>query len=161
VSTEDVGTEESTASTSGNDASSEERSTQEKLEDAGATFVRALGNVMDVLFDQAKVELETAAKAGRSRLELRQLKKDLAAMYTKFGREMMELVESSAITHEDALRGAGRISELQERIQTMEGQISDYEAALAEAAAERAAAFAAGAGDSAAPSDEPAAPSED
>ena len=161
MSTEDVGTEESSTNTSGNDASSEERSTQEKLEDAGATFVRALGNVMDVLFDQAKVELETAAKAGRSRLELRQLKKDLAAMYTKFGREMMELVESGAITHDDAVRGSGRISELQERIQTMEGQISDYEAALAEAAAERASAFTGNAAASAASTDETAAASED
>ncbi len=69
--------------------------------------------------------------------------------------------ESGAITHEDAARGAGRISELQERIQTMEGQISDYESALAEAAAERASAFGRNAGDSAAPSEEPAAPSED
>ena len=161
MSTEDVGTEESSANTSGSEASEEERSTQEKLEDAGATFVRALGNVMDVLFDQAKVELETAAKAGRSRLELRQLKKDLAAMYTKFGREMMDLVESGAVTHEDAVRGAGRITELQGRIEAMEGEISDYEAALAEAAAERASAFTGSAGESTAPSDEPAAPSED
>ena len=152
MSTEDLGTEETSQESSSDDAQNEDRSTQEKLEDAGATFVRALGNVMDVLFDQAKVELETAAKAGRSRLELRQLKKDLASMYTKFGQEMMELVQSGAVDHEDALRGAERITELQERIQSMEGEISDYESALAEAAAQRASAFTGTDGESDTPS---------
>ena|GEM_PF-3771806 len=152
MSTEDLGTEETSQETSSDDAQNEDRSTQEKLEDAGATFVRALGNVMDVLFDQAKVELETAAKAGRSRLELRQLKKDLASMYTKFGQEMMELVQSGAVDHADALRGAERITELQERIQSMEGEISDYESALAEAAAQRASAFTGTDGESDTPS---------
>ena len=123
------------------EATDDARSTQEKLEEAGATFVRALGSVMDVLFDQAKVELETAAKAGRSRLELRQLRKDLTGMYSKFGAEMHERVTSGAIVDETAQIGATRITELLERISSMEAQISDYEAQLAAAAAERATSF--------------------
>jgi polyhydroxyalkanoate synthesis regulator phasin len=89
----------------------------------GAAVGEALGGLVRAMMARGKVGLERAATDGRTRLELRQLRKDRETMYLKLGRELRQLVEAGEITHPGMVRGAERIGELDQKISALEAKV--------------------------------------
>jgi hypothetical protein len=82
----------------------------------------ALGNVMRLMLERGQSRVERAAADGRTRLELRQLRRDRDAMYRKLGREVRLLLEAGEIDHPGIRRGVERITLLDEKLADMGGR---------------------------------------
>ncbi len=107
---EDDGTVETTR------GASPERGARRELGDA-------LGELMGRLLHRGRLEVERAARLGRERLTLRQLRIDRDRMYQKLGKEARHLLEGGELTHPGVRRGVERIKDLEARILEMEDQI--------------------------------------
>lgn len=81
-------------------------------EPLGEMFADLLGK----LWRRGRVEMEKAAKKGRERLTLRQLRADRDRMYQKLGKEARQLLEAGDIDHPGLRRGVERVRELEARL---------------------------------------------
>jgi hypothetical protein len=68
------------------------------------------------LWRRGRVEMEKAARKGRERLTLRQLRGDRDRMYQKLGKETRQLLEAGELEHPGIRRGVERIRELEARL---------------------------------------------
>jgi polyhydroxyalkanoate synthesis regulator phasin len=75
------------------------------------------------LFRRGRVEVERAAKRGRERLTLRQLRTDRDRMYQKLGKETRNLLEAGEVEHPGLRRGVERIVELERKLQDLEDEL--------------------------------------
>lgn len=75
-------------------------------------FAELLGK----LWRRGRVEMERAARKGRERLTLRQLRGDRDRMYQKLGKEARALLEAGEIDHPGLRRGIERVRELEARL---------------------------------------------
>lgn len=76
----------------------------------------ALGGLLRGMLVRSRTEVERLASDGRSRLELRQLRKDRQVMYSKLGKEVRALLEAGELDHPGLARGVQRIQGLDDRI---------------------------------------------
>ncbi|MFN7144670.1 MAG: hypothetical protein ACK4YP_12910 [Myxococcota bacterium] len=81
-------------------------------EPLGEMFSELLGK----LWRRGRVEMEKAARKGRERLTLRQLRADRDRMYQKLGKEARQLLEAGDIDHPGLRRGVERVRELEARL---------------------------------------------
>ena len=81
-------------------------------EPLGEMFASLLGK----LWRRSRVEMERAAKRGKERLTLRQLRSDRDRMYQKLGKEARNLLEGGEIAHPGLARGVERIRELEAKL---------------------------------------------
>jgi len=86
-------------------------------------LAEVVGDLLGRLWRRGRVEVEKAAKRGRERLTLRQLRTDLDRMYQKLGKEARHLLEGGELDHPGIRRGVERIRELEERIAEAEDQM--------------------------------------
>jgi hypothetical protein len=73
------------------------------------------------LLGRGRSELGRAAKSGRSKLELRQLQKDLDHFWARLGKTSRRLVEAGEIDHPALRKAMHRIDELERQIDTLRG----------------------------------------
>ncbi len=88
-------------------------------EPIGEMFAELLGK----LWRRGRVEMERAARKGRERLTLRQLRADRDRMYQKLGKEARALLEAGEIEHPGLRRGVDRVRELEARLLEAEDAI--------------------------------------
>lgn len=105
----DEGRGEARAESSGGDGRERRLASDEPL---GEMFADLLGK----LWRRGRVEMEKAAKKGRERLTLRQLRADRDRMYQKLGKEARQLLEAGDIDHPGLRRGVERVRELEARL---------------------------------------------
>ena len=86
-------------------------------------LVGAVGDIMGKIWKRGRVEAERAAKKGRERLALRQLRIDRDRMYEKLGKEARHLVEGGEVHHPGLERGVERIRDLEARIEEAEREV--------------------------------------
>jgi hypothetical protein len=86
-------------------------------------LAEVVGDLLGRLWRRGRVEVEKAAKRGRERLTLRQLRTDRDRMYQKLGKEARHLLEGGELDHPGIRRGVERIRELEERIAEAEDQM--------------------------------------
>ncbi|MDP2312614.1 MAG: hypothetical protein Q8P41_06885 [Pseudomonadota bacterium] len=79
-------------------------------------LVELFTDLMGKLWRRGRVEMEKAARKGRERLELRQLRSDRDRMYQKLGKEARLLLEAGELDHPGLRRGVERIRELEARL---------------------------------------------
>jgi len=79
-------------------------------------LVEAVGGIVGRMLKVGLGEAEKAARKGRDRLALRQLRNDRDRMYTKLGKEARQLLEAGEIDHPGLRRGVERLRELEERL---------------------------------------------
>lgn len=83
---------------------------------ADAPLGDAVADLFGKILRRGRVELEKAARKGRERLTLRQLRADRDRMYQKLGKETRQLVEAGDLDHPGLRRGVERIKELEQRL---------------------------------------------
>jgi hypothetical protein len=76
----------------------------------------AVSDLLGKLWRRGRVEVEKAARRGRERLALRQMRADRDRMYQKLGKEARQLVEGGDLDHPGLRKGIARITELEARI---------------------------------------------
>lgn len=81
-------------------------------EPVGEMFAELLGK----LWRRGRVEMERAARKGRERITLRQLRADRDRMYQKLGKEARALLEAGEIDHPGLRRGTERVKELEAKL---------------------------------------------
>jgi hypothetical protein len=79
-----------------------------------------LFSLLSVIKSRAKEKIDQIAANGKTKLELRSLKKDRNKMYEKLGREVERLVEAGEISHPGLIRGVERMTELGTRIEAVQ-----------------------------------------
>jgi hypothetical protein len=62
--------------------------TREGLEEAGAGFLKALGDGLGTLLDRGAQEIESVAKTGKAQYDLIQARRERDALYQKLGRAL-------------------------------------------------------------------------
>ena len=81
---------------------------------------QAVGDVFSTLVNRLVVRgrrgIGRAARAGRTRLELRQLQRDRDAFWMRLGKTAYHLVEAGEIEHPALRKAMSRIDELEARI---------------------------------------------
>ncbi|MDP2308343.1 MAG: hypothetical protein Q8P18_20150 [Pseudomonadota bacterium] len=75
------------------------------------------------LWRRGRVEMERAARKGRERLTLRQLRTDRDRMYQKLGKEARQLLEGGELDHPGLRRGVERIRELEAKLLQAEDDV--------------------------------------
>lgn len=75
------------------------------------------------LWRRGRVEMEKAARRGRERLTLRQLRSDRDRMYQKLGKEARLLLEGGELDHPGLRRGVERIRELEAKLLAAEDAV--------------------------------------
>ena len=80
-------------------------------------------DLLGKLFRRGRVEVEKAARKGRERLTLRQLRSDRDRMYQKLGKEARNLLEAGELDHPGIRKGVERIAELERRLQELEDEL--------------------------------------
>ena len=80
----------------------------------------AVGGIVGKLWKRGLGEAEKAARKGRDRLVLRQLRSDRDRMYQKLGKEARHLFEGGELDHPGIGRGVDRIRDLEAKIQEAE-----------------------------------------
>ncbi len=75
-----------------------------------------LSDLVGKLWRRGRVEMEKAARKGRERLTLRQLRSDRDRMYQKLGKEARQLLEGGELDHPGLRRGVERIRELEAKL---------------------------------------------
>ncbi len=75
-----------------------------------------LAELAGKLWRRGRIEVEKAARKGRERLTLRQLRGDRDRMYQKLGKEARLLLEGGELDHPGLRRGVERIRELEARL---------------------------------------------
>lgn len=73
------------------------------------------------LVRRGRLELGRAARSGRTRLEQRQLAKDLDHFWVRLGKTAFRLVEAGEIDHPALRQAMARIEELEAQIDTARG----------------------------------------
>jgi hypothetical protein len=102
----------------------------------------AVADLFGKLWRRGRVEVERAARRGRDRLALRQLRTDRDRMYQKLGKETRQLLEAGEIEHPGIRRGVERIMELERKLLEAEdalkaaGEAEEAEEPEGEAASE-------------------------
>ncbi|MFZ5480365.1 MAG: hypothetical protein ACOZNI_26615 [Myxococcota bacterium] len=76
----------------------------------------AVADLLGKIWRRGRVEVEKAARRGRERLALRQMRVDRDRMYMKLGKEARQLVEGGELDHPGLRKGMARIAELEARI---------------------------------------------
>lgn len=76
----------------------------------------AVADLLGKILRRGRVEVERAARKGRERLALRQMRGDRDRMYQKLGKEARQLLEAGELDHPGLRRGMERIRELEARI---------------------------------------------
>src|SRR5262245_22291225 len=76
----------------------------------------AVAELFGKIWRRGRVEVEKAARRGRERLALRQMRGDRDRMYQKLGKEARQLVEGGDLDHPGLKKGVARIAELEARI---------------------------------------------
>lgn len=76
----------------------------------------AVADLLGKILRRGRVEVERAARKGRERLALRQMRSDRDRMYAKLGKEARQLLEAGELDHPGLRRGVERIRELEARI---------------------------------------------
>lgn len=98
------------------DGTTTERSDAGRAGDAIAPIVaEALTRVVDILRTQGRSRLGDSARWTRRRLELHQSSKDIDALYSKLGRELVCLVEAGEVAHPGLVKRATRIRQEEAR----------------------------------------------
>ena len=80
----------------------------------------AVGDVLGKVLQLGRDGAARAARLGRERLTLRQLRADRDALYRKMGKEARELVEAAEIDHPGLRRAIVRVKEVEARIHDAE-----------------------------------------
>ncbi len=80
----------------------------------------AVGEVLGKVLQLGRDGAARAARLGRERLTLRQLRADRDALYRKMGKEARELVEASEIDHPGLRRAIVRVKDVEARIRDVE-----------------------------------------
>jgi hypothetical protein len=106
---DDAGAGEPTPAARGGGASDRRIAGDEPL---GDMFAELLGK----LWRRGRVEMERAARRGRERITLRQLRGDRDRMYQKLGKEARALLEAGEIEHPGLRRGVERVRELEAKL---------------------------------------------
>ncbi len=83
----------------------------------------AVGDVLGKVLQLGREGAARAARLGRERLTLRQLRADRDALYRKMGKEARELVEAAEIDHPGLRRTIARVKEVEARIADAEQAI--------------------------------------
>jgi hypothetical protein len=83
-------------------------------------LVDAVGGIVGMLWKRGRGEAEKAARRGRERLALRQMRTDRDRMYQKLGKEARHLLDGGELDHPGLRRGVERVRELEARIQDAE-----------------------------------------
>ena len=83
-------------------------------------LVDMVGGLVGRLWKRGMVEAERAARRGRDRLALRQMRADRDRMYQKLGKETRNLLEAGEIEHPGLRKGVERIVELEGRVREAE-----------------------------------------
>lgn len=83
-------------------------------------LVETVGGIFGKMLKAGLGEAERAARKGRDRLALRQMRNDRDRMYTKLGKEARQLLEAGELEHPGLRRGVERIRELEARLQEAE-----------------------------------------
>lgn len=92
---------------------------ERREEPVGDLLIEVLGK----LWRRGRVEMERAAKKGKERITLRQLRSDRDRMYQKLGKEARALVEGGEVDHPGLRRGIERIKDLEARLLEAEDAI--------------------------------------
>ena len=85
----------------------------------------ALAGLVRTVLARGRTEAARLATDGRTRLELRQLRRDRQAMYGKLGREVRALLEAGEVDHPGIRRGVERIADLDRRSAEVEAQVQE------------------------------------
>ena len=88
----------------------------DKKEDLQPLIGDLLTRAVRRLLGRGRSELGRAAKTGRSKLELRQLQKDLDHFWARLGKTSRRLVEAGEIDHPALRKAMDRIDELELQI---------------------------------------------
>ena len=88
----------------------------DKKEDLQPLIGYLLTRAVRRLVGRGRTELGKAAKTGRSKLELRQLQKDLDHFWARLGKTSRRLVEAGEIDHPALRKAMARIDELELQI---------------------------------------------
>ncbi len=83
-------------------------------------LLETVGGLMGKLWKRGLGEAERAARRGRDRLALRQLRSDRDRMYQKLGKEARHLLEGGEIDHPGIRRGVERVRDVEAKIQEAE-----------------------------------------
>jgi len=89
---------------------------ERRLASEGEPLAEMLADLVGKLWRRGRVEMEKAARKGRERLTLRQLRGDRDRMYQKLGKEARQLLEAGELEHPGIRRGVERIRELEARL---------------------------------------------
>ncbi len=76
----------------------------------------AAGRILDIVRNQGRTRLEDAARWTRRKLELAQATRDIDALYSKLGHELVCLVEAGEVTHPGLVKRAQRIRSEEARL---------------------------------------------
>ena len=88
----------------------------------GEAFADLFGKILR----RGRSELERAARRGRERLALRQLRSDRDRMYAKLGKETRSLLEAGEIEHPGLRKGVERIVELEAKLTDATSQLAAH-----------------------------------
>ena len=88
-------------------------------------FGDVLGELVNRLFGRGRRQLGKAARAGRLRLELRQLQRDRDAFWARLGKTAYYLVDAGEIDHPALRKAKTRIDELEARIGAVQTRAAD------------------------------------
>ena len=83
---------------------------------AGEPLADVFTDLLGKLWRRGRVEMEKAARNGRERLTLRQLRGDRDRMYQKLGKEARALIEAGELDHPGLRRGIERVRELEAKL---------------------------------------------
>ena len=101
--------------TKSNASSSDNRELAPLLGDALAQVVRRL-------LEKSRFGIESAATAGRTRLEIRQVQSDLDHFWQRLGKSTYHLVQAGEVDHPALRKAMLRIDELEARMENLRHQ---------------------------------------
>lgn len=104
------------AAVAGGEAAEPARGEAPRRPGAEEPLAELFSELLGKLWRRGRVEVERAARKGRERLTLRQLRADRDRMYQKLGKETRQLLEAGDIDHPGLRRGVERIRELEARL---------------------------------------------
>jgi hypothetical protein len=87
-----------------------------------------IGRVMRRFVQRGRDELDRAARTGRERLELRQLRRDLDHFWVRLGKTSYHLVHAGELDHPALRKAMARIDDLEARIDRMVGAVHEESA---------------------------------
>jgi hypothetical protein len=121
-------------SPSGEGSAGSQRATDVRRDDG--PLGDAMADLLGRILRRGRAEIEKAARRGRDRLALRQMRSDRDRMYQKLGKEARHLLEAGEIDHPGLRKGVERVRELEARLLEQEDLLKSRGEAVEEEAPE-------------------------